>query len=69
MTAEQFLDAVWLVTGTAPAKADAIGSPAVRGDRAGAPVRPRGAGQVRRADAVARAARTASRWSRRAAMC
>ncbi len=53
MTAEQFLDAVWLITGTGPAKADATGPPLVRGGRARAPVRPRGDGQVGRADAVA----------------
>ncbi len=36
-----------------PGQGRRVGSPVVRGDRAGAPVRPRGAGQVRRADAVA----------------
>ena len=36
-----------------PGQGRRVGPPAVRGDRAGAPVRPCGAGQVRRADAVA----------------
>ena len=46
MTAEQFLDAVWLVTGTAPKQADESIHPVVRGDRAGAPIRSRGAGEI-----------------------
>ena len=55
MTAEQFLDAVWMITDTAPDQGRRAGAAAAvrRLGAAGAPVRPRGAGEGRRADALA----------------